>query len=230
MFTREHWRRVVGLGLRSAACKFGLSALGLDLKGCSTPELAQRLQQFLAADPESHWALDHHRHFVERVPYPNPDLVLAEFGVDGTLAQIVPFLQRDVPAKLPAPERARVEASVVVAHQKTCALPEAVRGRALLEALGRMPNASQAYARRLLSAPVLSLEAISADPLARFAAPDFRFRRGLGFGVLDFVARIYESSVDLWLNVHHAGADGAPIQEMLSRLERAWGVSGAPDF
>jgi len=231
MFARDHWRRLVGLGLRSAASKFGLSALGLDLKGCNNAsELAQRLQQFLAAEPEAHWALDHHRHVVERVPYPRPDLLLAEFGVDGSLQRIAPFLHRDVPTELPGPTRALVEESVTVAQQKTCALAEAVRGRALLGALGRMPNASLAYARRLLSAPVLSLESINADPLARFGAPDFRFRRGLGFGVLDFVARVHASSGDLWLNVHHAGADGAPMQEMLSRLEREWGVSAAPDF
>ena len=230
MFTRDHWRRLAGLGLRSAASKFGLSALGLDLKGCNPSELAQRLQQFLAAEPEAHWALDHHRHFVERVLYPKPDLVLAEFGVAGILERIAPFLHRDAPTELPAPERALVEESVAIAHQRTCALPEAVRGRALLEALGRLPSASQAYARRLLSAPVLSIEATSADPLARFGAPDFRFRRGLGFGVLDFVARVQANSADLWVNVQHAGADGAPMQEMLSRLEREWGLSDALDF
>jgi hypothetical protein len=33
------------------------------------------------------------------------------------------------------------------------------------------------------------------------------------------------SSADVWVQFHHAAADGAPAQELLGRLERAWGLS-----
>jgi len=43
--------------------------------------------------------------------------------------------------------------------------------------------------------------------------------------VLEFVCRINADQLaDLWVRVNHVGADGVPVQDMLSRLEKAWGV------
>jgi hypothetical protein len=246
MFARDAWRRLVGLGLRSAGCRFGLSALGLDLQevGPTTDHLAKKLHRFLAAEPDACWALEHHPHFVERVACNEPDLVLAEFAADGARDRIVPYLHPESPSPLTAGQRATVEDAVTFAHGETRTLPDAVRPQALLrEVLARVPRPSAPYARRLLRAAVLSFEPMPADPRARCHPPDFRFRRGLAFGVLDFVVRRGASpgaapspdfpgsyTGDLWVNIHHTGADGAPMQEMLSRLERQWGVSDRPVF
>lgn len=43
--------------------------------------------------------------------------------------------------------------------------------------------------------------------------------------LIHFVGRVAPSGgADLWARVNHVGADGVPIQEMLSRLEAAWGT------
>jgi hypothetical protein len=85
-----------------------------------------------------------------------------------------------------------------------------------------------AYARRLLSATCLSFENIDVlDPLQRFRPPDFRARRTLGFGFLSVVMRLAPGrhAVDVWMSAHHVGLDGVPLQELVSGLERAWGVT-----
>jgi hypothetical protein len=44
--------------------------------------------------------------------------------------------------------------------------------------------------------------------------------------LLSAVARIGPAShADLWLRVNHVGADGVPMQDLLTSLERAWGLS-----
>jgi hypothetical protein len=45
--------------------------------------------------------------------------------------------------------------------------------------------------------------------------------------LLNFVCRINpEGGADLWVRVNHVGIDGVPVQDMLSRLEAAWGLRG----
>ncbi|HWD18738.1 MAG TPA: hypothetical protein VHB20_05620 [Verrucomicrobiae bacterium] len=188
------WRRTLGLGLRSEACKFGLTAFGLRVP---SSDLAPRLAEFLRHEPEARWALRHGKHHVERIPWPQPELAVGEFSGD-ELQALTP----------------RADA-VLAAHRVTRLLPESARGAALLREAG--PEA-----QRLLSAAFLSIEPCPAN---RFQPPDFCARRDLGLGFLNFVARPVNGgrSVDLWLNVHHTASDGAPMQEMLSRLEAAWG-------
>jgi hypothetical protein len=49
--------------------------------------------------------------------------------------------------------------------------------------------------------------------------------------VLEFVCRINAKHLaDVWVRVNHVAADGAAVQEMLSRLEAAWGVGSATIF
>lgn len=44
--------------------------------------------------------------------------------------------------------------------------------------------------------------------------------------LLNLICRLHEDGrVDLWARVNHVGADGVPMQEMLSRLEQQWGGS-----
>jgi hypothetical protein len=43
--------------------------------------------------------------------------------------------------------------------------------------------------------------------------------------VFEFIGRIHpEGFADLWVRVNHVAADGVPTQELLTRLEQAWGV------
>jgi hypothetical protein len=45
--------------------------------------------------------------------------------------------------------------------------------------------------------------------------------------LLNIVCRIDPTgAADVWVRVNHVGADGVPIQEMLTRLETAWGARG----
>ena len=49
--------------------------------------------------------------------------------------------------------------------------------------------------------------------------------------VFEFVCRTDDHpGVDLWLRINHTAADGVPVQEMLTRLERAWGTTGPVTF
>jgi hypothetical protein len=101
-----------------------------------------------------------------------------------------------------------------------------VRGSAL-------PDGADAYLKRLLSACCLSFERRDlSDPAQRFAPPAFAARRTLGFGYLSCVARTNTAnrSVDLWVSAHHVGLDGVPLQDLLERLERAWGTAETVAF
>jgi hypothetical protein len=67
---------------------------------------------------------------------------------------------------------------------------------------------------------------------ARFIRPDsWRGEQGSPPGegaspVFEFIGRIHpEGLADLWVRVNHVAVDGVPTQEMLTRLEQAWGVS-----
>ncbi len=49
--------------------------------------------------------------------------------------------------------------------------------------------------------------------------------------LLNLVVRISPRGfADLWVRVNHVGADGVPVQEMLTRLEKDWGVVDPPHF
>src|SRR5579871_2640626 len=59
----------------------------------------------------------------------------------------------------------------------------------------------------------------------RFEISNLRFEKGIELPVMEFVARIAaDGRVDLWARVNHVAVDGVPAQEMMSRLEKAWGV------
>ncbi len=67
---------------------------------------------------------------------------------------------------------------------------------------------------------------------ARFRMPDFLQRRHPGFGLFNIICRVSADGrqADLWVQVHHAGTDGLPVQELLSRLEQEWGVCSPIHF
>ncbi len=133
----------------------------------------------------------------------------------------------------PAPDVcAQVHDAIVRGYNGTSTLLEVDRpGRLLAAVQASLASAGlgahEAYAQRLLTASCLSFEAIDpSDPAQRFRPPAFAARRTLGFGYLSWVARpgAAADTVDLWVSAHHVGIDGVPLQDLLNRLERAWGA------
>jgi hypothetical protein len=215
----DGWRRVVGVGLRNEAAKFGLSAFGLTLPRAegAVPALAR----FLRSDPEARFALRHSRQHTERDPIDRADLVELRFAADGSLVELVPHLDPVVRAADGAdPERAA--AAVIASYNRTRMLPEAARpielARLVRQKLGDSP-ATLHHAERLLAASSVWHD----RGVSRFTPPEFRARRGLGFGHLTFAVRSADGTTDVWALAHHTGTDGAPLQEMVSRLKQTWG-------
>lgn len=239
----EGWRRTVGILLRSESTRFALSAFGLRVPaaGSAVPpgrdpfqfRTAQALQAFLASEPDAHFTLEWLQPVTNRRRTPVLDLVVLQFGPDGKLATIDPYLSVDNPvASLPAPDVcARVHDAIVQGYNKTSTLLEVDRPERLLDGVRAALksaglSAYTGYAQRLVAASCLSFEAIDpADPVQRFRPPAFAARRTLGFGYLSWVARAGASdTVDLWVSAHHVGLDGVPLQELLDRLELTWGA------
>jgi hypothetical protein len=63
------------------------------------------------------------------------------------------------------------------------------------------------------------------DLSLRFAPPELCSKDHDGGELLNFVCRVLPDgrTADVWMQVHHAAADGAAMQELLGRLERALG-------
>lgn len=218
----DGWRRVVGVGLRNEHAKFALSAFGL------TPPRVEgavsALARFLRTEPDARFTLRHARWLSTRHRCDTVDLVELVFAPDGTLAGLNPHL--DPQRATPTPEVCeRATAAVIAAYAATRTLPEATRTLELEQYVRReVDGDAQRFALRLLEAACVSFDH-SDGP--RFAPPEFHTRRGLGFGHLTFVLRPAGETVDVWALAHHTGIDGVPLQEMLTRLERAWGAEEA---
>jgi hypothetical protein len=61
---------------------------------------------------------------------------------------------------------------------------------------------------------------------ARFDPPDFCAHPAGHGELVNVVCRLSRDflTVDVWAHFHHAAVDGAPMQELMGRLEQAWGV------
>jgi hypothetical protein len=235
----EGWRRTVGVLLRSEPTRFALSAFGLRVPADATPSapgtspetrVARALATFLAGEPDAHFALEWRKPVTIRRPIPFVDVVILRFAADGSLERIEPFLAAGV-ASVAAPDvQARVRDVLVRAYNQTVTLPEVQRTSAIREQIRAglgPPGPASAHARRLLAASCLSFEQPDpTSPARRFCPPAFVARRTLGFGYLSWIARLDPAgaTVDLWVSAHHVGLDGVPLQDLLGRLEQAWGT------
>jgi hypothetical protein len=238
----EGWRRTVGILLRSESTRFALSAFGLRVPESGSPippgrdpfqfRAARALQAFLASEPDAHFALEWLRPVTNRRRIAVVDVVGLRFGHDGRLEAIDPHLATSGSSAPATDVCARVHDAIVQGYNRTSKLPEVDRPGGLLDAVrvalrSAGLRAHEAYAQRLLAATCLSFELIDpSDPAQRFRPPAFAARRALGLGYLSWVARTGTASdtVDLWVSAHHVGLDGVPLQELLDRLERAWGA------
>jgi hypothetical protein len=241
----EGWRRTLGILLRSEPTRFALSTFGLHVPeggrlGAREPaaldtRIAARLLSFLATEPDACFSLDWRPWVTERRRTRWVDVALLRFDADGDLAAIEPHLSPAAVETLDSELREQVHRIVVEAYNRTRQLPEVRRPSALLdEASARLPSpGARAYANRLLAACCLSIErSVLTDPAQRFAPPDFCARRTLGFGYLSVVARPDAAgrTADIWVNAHHVGLDGVPLQELVTRLEQAWGTGNDVTF
>ncbi len=254
----DPWRRTLGLGLRSEAARFGLASLGLKLEPEPGPpdvspanadsleaRFVRRWRAFLDHEPDARATLHHTPHLVERAPLTAIDVVQARFESDGRLTALHAELDPRFPAVVNAMEARVVEEVLIDAHAATRAESDRTRHRRLVthvtDLLARSGPAHalparQAHAVRLTQAAFVSFAPAPGDDAGRFEPPDFRRHRDFGASLLNAVVRLdaTASTADLWLSIHHTGADGAPMQEMLSRLEQRWGrnapaVWPAPD-
>lgn len=234
----EGWRRTVGVLLRGEATRFALSAFDLNVPRRMDPAAAESLEprvaaglaSFLRGEADAHFYLEWQLPVTIRRGLHAVDLVVQRFDTAGLLVAVEPHLA-GAGAALPAPDvRARVHDAVVDAYNRTASLPERSRPKTVEAAIERTFGGeadAAAYARRLLRAACLSFEAADLSrPERRFCPPVFASRRTLGGGYLSWVARLdtVRSTVDLWVSAHHVGLDGVPLQDMLNRLQAAWGV------
>lgn len=239
----EGWRRTVGILLRSEPTRFAVTAFGLRLPAPGTGandtaeverRTADELQRYLASQSDAHFALEWHDVITLRCRRASADVALLQFSAAGDLEGVTPhFANGDLAGSSEA--RARVHHALIAAYNRTRHLPEIERPRALkgsvdasLETEGNTASTGEmrTYAGRLLSACCLSFESVGiADTTRRFRPPEFHRRRSLGFGFLSVVMRLgpEATAVDVWVNAHHVGLDGVPLQELVSGLERAWG-------
>ena len=226
----DGWREVVGVALRGEQSKFAVSGFGLKVPDAVETDFevrtAKQLAGFLQTEPEARYRLWHAYWNTTRFANEHVDLVVQHFSADGSLEHIDPHLAATHPLGAPdAITCAKVHEALVTAYNRTRHLPEVQRPMELLAELrGTTTGEAGVYAGRLLGACCASFEPIPASA-ERFAPPEFRTRRGLGFGFLTFVLRLDEAAgtADVWILAHHIGTDGVPLQELGSRLERAWG-------
>jgi hypothetical protein len=239
----DPWRKTMGLNLRSEAAKFILTAFNLDVFSDQKPgsavslsagsierRFAERFAEFLAKQPEAHYLLDHRRFISLRVPSAVADVSLCEYAADGELNKLTPLFDPRQPVDSECAEAAGAVEAVIKAFNATRTRPEISRPRELKRLLGRVPKeAVRKLAFRILGSTAVSFEGAAARGAERFRAPDFRQHRGFGTGYMAARCRYAPDGrgADLWLQCHHAGADGGPVQEMLDRLESSWGVTAA---
>jgi hypothetical protein len=247
----DPWRRTVGIGLRSEASKFGLSAFGIHAlspwaderfsEGEEEQRIGERFAGFLQTEPFAHFALRHDRFCSYRVASPQVDVTMARFFPWGELRSISPIFDTRYPIIINEFERREIELSIVDEYNRTRQLPEFARPRALIHGvnkgllrarkLGSARSRAYAYGQRILNSCCVSFEVARIDAFQRFQPPDFRARRVVGAGFLNIVCRRAPGgTTDIWMQVHHTGGDGLPMQELLMRLETAWGTMAGVFF
>ena len=223
----EGWRRTVGILLRSEPTRFALSAFALTVPG---GDAAVALQSFLASEPDAHFSLEWRKPVTIRRRTAFVDLTVLDFDDGGRLRAITPVSSASGPPIPPRDVSTRVHEAILAAYNRTLRLPEIERPQTLMRdvvaRVGSGDAVALGYARRLLASCCLSFERRDlSDPGQRFCPPRFAARRTLGLGYLSFIARAAdEGTIDLWASAHHVGLDGVPLQDLLDRLERAWGT------
>jgi hypothetical protein len=238
----DPWRRMLGIELRSEGSKFVLSAFGLippklpdaplALENVSEFEtnLLVSLRNFLASEADARFALRPDAICDYREKTTIVDVTFGQFSDSGELTSLTVWTDGSEPLTLDSDSRQAIEADIVRAFNATHSLPEAGRREKMLRQVeeGSRPwstAAAKVYGRRILESCLVWVDGDRGKLFKgdRFAPPDFRTRRSLPRGFMNLaIRRIGPAEIDCWLQLHHVGADGAPMQELLGRLERSW--------
>lgn len=227
---RDPWRHTAGLNLRSEAGKFTLSAFAVSCPGNTREEIARRLRDFLGGEPIVRVAVGPGRNFTRIMPLDSVDVVTAGFAADGALESISPTFDPSIEPQLDASLREQIHRTLIEGANATRHLCIAHRAADIQAHIARRHRDRKAhdYAMRVLQSAFLSFE----DNIrSRFLAPDPSVFRHPGTGLLHFTVRPQQdNTADFWMQVHHTPVDGLPMQEMLTRLERHFGVGQSPRF
>jgi len=200
--------------------------------GSIEDRVARGLLAFFATEPDAHFSLGWLPDVTVRSRTPWVDLMVLRFAADGRLEGLRPWWSAVKRGPSDSAQQ-RVHTAIVEAYNRTRGLPEIERPRRLHDLALRVlstgtpaPPEEIACLERTLAACCLSFETVDpANAAARFTPPAFCTRQTLGFGYLSCVARAsHDDTVDLWTSAHHVGLDGVPLQDLLSRLEQAWGT------
>ncbi len=197
-----------------------------------SPEAARahllgRLTTFFRGEPVAQLALRHRGACTHTVAKSTIDLALARFDATGTLAELEPHL--DAAGGNPPPDDAALRRRTIDGVIRTYNEGDGGDGLDAAAARGQFEGEhrlDRRFTRRLLGAVLVSFEPMPPEPEARFVPPALAACRGMPLSPINVVARLSADgrSADLWLQVHHAAGDGAPVQEMLGRLEQSWGL------
>lgn len=207
----------------------------------------KRFAEFLRNEPIARCELEHTRSLTDVRSRQEVDVTFARFGPEGELQSVELVLDPAYPLAPPREDvlRARILPAFLETYNALGRAwddrppPEDAFVPAELDGSPAAPGAASGYVRRVLGGtfvsfeePILDPSSTSSDPPARFVMPDFLRRKTPGLAPLNVVCRLSldHRTVDVWVQVHHAALDGAPVQEMLTRLEQAWGVARPPTY
>ncbi len=246
------WRTGMQAYSRTEHSKFALAVFRLDLwadtsaakehglKG-SASHLITRLGAFLKDIPEVHWQLRWTGFAVTRERKAAIDIVSTDFAPDGTLRSLTPYFGGEGKSckLLSQTLRHTLNTILVQFYNETLNAPDKKRPwilqkrlrRWLLLRKWRTPEElleARGYLYRILSSVMIHFEELTNDPALRFQGPNLIQRKHFGLGLMNIFARLTadHSEADLWFQFHHIPVDGVPMQEVLTRLKKDWGVLG----
>ena len=248
------WRKATGIFLRTEHSKFVLSSFRLSYLPSGTvpasPEeakllLIERLAEFLRQNPACHWTLEWGRFRVWPKKIFYTDITEAEFSRDGVMLRIFPHLDssRKSFELLRREDLDQALQQIIVLFNETRNAPERTRAWILEKRLKRWVRSIKGVSsggrqeirelvERVLNGTFIQFEVLPSDPArltaARLATPNLKNRRHPGSGLLNIICRFSSDlrETDLWFQHHHVPVDGMPMQEMLLRLKKEWGVVG----
>lgn len=240
----DGWRRLGRGQMCGEATRYAIATLGLrrDLgraPSVEAPLLARALATFLRRQPDTHCALEWHRHEAVRISKSAVDVTWARFDVSGRLLSIEPFLDERVEVPYERFLRGLLVELVIEACNATRYERELHRPLALelhvmaaidgLLARTSLPqdawDAATFWVWRVLTSTMVTFERLdSANDARRLCTPSFVDARSFGLGALHARLRLVGAdSVDVWLEASPVAVDAAPLTEMLEALAADWG-------
>lgn len=248
------WRKITGIFMREEHSKFILACFRVDYLGPrglpDDPDSAKmilidRLADFIRRNPEFRWRMHWGFFLTRRKKSFLADIVEAEFSGEGDLLRVVPHFDSncDTAPLIGSDLLGGVIAELIAAYNGTKAAQGPHRTRVIYQRLNRWAHRLRGLSyqeraklrhiiRRLLIASFIQFQTLPGDMAQgipdRMSTHDMRLCSHPGFGLLNIVCRFTWdlSEADLWCQFHHVLVDGVPMQDMLAKLKKEWGVKG----